>query len=622
LQLRSIDGSEQIALTTDGTERYDYARVPVDAVTARRHPENVPLDLAWSPDSKYILTSRLDERNVRDAYLIQSVPDDGSSRPALYSYPSAFVGDEVISKTPLLIVNVRSRQQTVLEGSALNAPSFGSIITGYAWWSQDGSKAYFVSRDRFWKSVTLHEFDAVSGKTREFLHETSDTMVRVNAGDPFGEGPAVRILRNGDVIWYSDRDGWGHLYYYNGATGKQRNQITKGDWQVSRIVRIDETHGCIYFMGRGRELNHDPYQQYLYRINFDGSGLRLLTPEPAEHSVAASMPTMGNDGATVTEQAGFSPSGRYFVDSYSRPDLPPVFVLRSADGQLVKTLEKADISELRSGGYAPIEPFHVLAADGKTAIYGNLFRPSTFDPTRKYPIIDASYPGPQMIRTGKSFGAAAFHPFESQSLAELGFIVVTIDGRGTPFRSKAFLDYSYGQLARASDLDDHIAGIRQLAQRYPYMDISRVGIDGVSAGGFVAAHALLAHPDFYKVAVAASGDHDLRDSSAEWGETYNGPLDAGNYQDIQNEHLAGNLRGRLLLMHGDIDDRCPPSQTLLLVDALIKKNRDFDLLIIPNGNHAAFMSPYFIRRKWDYFVRNLLDAEPPAGYEITLPRTN
>jgi dipeptidyl-peptidase-4 len=262
----------------------------------------------------------------------------------------------------------------------------------------------------------------------------------------------------------------------------------------------------------------------------------------------------------------------------------------------------------------------VFAADGTTRVYGNLFRPSGFDNARRYPVIDAVYPGPQKVRSAKSFTGATFDSTEAQSLAELGFIVVTLDGRGTPKRSRAFLDYSYGHMAVASDLADHIAGLRQLASRYPLLDLDRVGIVGESGGGTAAAYGILTHPEFYKVAVSAAGVQDLRGYVAAWGETFNGPVGEGDYLGASTWPLAGNLKGKLLLAHGEMDNNVSPALTLKLVNALIKANRDFDLLIIPNEGHSIEKSPYFIRREWDYLVRNLSGSMPPENYRVTGPQ--
>ncbi len=627
-------GGAPVPLTTDGVEHYSYAGSPgynLHFVTDLRHPKPTPPQVVWSPDSRFLLTHRIDERQVKDFWLLQSVPEDGSLRPKLYTYRYAMAGEEHLPLLEPVVIDVAARRAVKLSTAPLVCSVRTLIELHYAWWSADGKSVYYLNRDRFSKSVSLNRADPASGAVRELLRETSNTVVQTNANNVF-DFPLVRTLRNGDVIWYSQRDGWGHLYYYSvggkGVSGSSssgaatlRNQITRGDWLVRSIVRVEESGRKIYFTASGREAGRDPYEQRLYSIRFDGSGLRLLTPEEAEHDLRI-VSVFSDDPSVNEEELGaFSLSGRYFVDGYSRPDEAPIFVVRTADGRLVKRVEEADISELRAGGYTPIEPFKVLAADGRTAVYGNLLRPSRFDPNRKYPVIDANYPGPQSRRTGKSFVAAVFDREEAQSLAELGFIVVTIDGRGTPHRSRAFSEYSYGRLDKASDLEDHLAGLRQLAERYPYLDLDRVGIYGISGGGFRAAQAILAYPDFYKVAVSSEGNHDQRGYLAPWAETYVGPLGERDYLASATTPLAGNLKGRLLLMHGEMDDNVSPTLTMKLVDALIKANKDFDLLIIPNTNHGtAFKSPYFIRRKWDYFVRNLLGAEPPVNYLLKGPQ--
>ena len=621
LWVRERSSGRESALTTDGIENYGYATESGHAagVIRQRHGGRPP-QLLWSPDSQSILTFRVDERRVKDFYLVESTPEDGSLRPKFYSYRFALPGDQEVAQIQPIIIDVAGGRTTAIDAPPL--PVLSELVTYHhnAWWSRDSRKVYSLRIDRFARSIGLEEIDAQSGEVREILRESAGVGLHItNENGIFLGHPAVRTLENGDVIWFSERDGWAHLYYYDGATGKLRNQITKGNWVVRSIVRVDEAKRQIYFTASGREQGAEPYQQYLYCIRFDGSGIRLLTPETAEHRGGGS-PGNGFESELSTAETGrFSPSGRYFIDNYSRPDLPPVFVLRTVDGRLVERLEIADISKLREGGYTAIEPFQAVAADGKTAIYGNILRPSTFSPDKKYAVIDAIYPGPSDIRTQKTFSQATFDSMEAQSLAELGFIVVTVDGRGTPHRAREFSDYAYGRYEKASDLEDHIAAIRQLAHRYPYMDLDRVGIDGHSGGGYAAAHALLAYPDFYKVGVAASGNQDQRVGYSHWGELYIGPMDENRYLAAANTPLAKNLEGKLLLAHGEMDDNVSPVSTLKLVDALIRENKDFDLLIVPNVNHLVRFSAYFIRRKWDYFVRNLLGAEPPAGYRIDEP---
>jgi dipeptidyl-peptidase 4 len=619
--VRSTTTGEEIRLTADGAEHNGYAGSPgysTHAVTDVRL--NGPSDprVLWSADSRFLLTHRIDERLVKDLYLIQSAPEDGSVRPRLFSYRYALPGDEHLPLLYPVALDVTHRRALMLCESPLVCSVQSLIDKRDTWWSSDSRCIYFLERDRFSRSVSLHRVDPLTGKGAVLIVESASSVVQTNARNIFTP-PLVRTTSRGDILWYSQRDGWGHLYRYS-VDGTFKNRITTGEWVVRDILRVDEARETIFFAASGREAGRDPYEQRIYSIRFDGSALRLLTSEEANHEW--SNPFSGaaeEDGSQSSGRGRFSPCGKYFLDSYSRPDVPPVHVLRSVEGYVLRELETADISKLQAGGYTPVEPFEVVAADGKTQIYGNLYRPSNFDPRRKYPIIDAIYPGPQIIRTAKTFTGAVFGSMilDAQCLAELGFIVVTIDGRGTPYRSRDFLDYSYGRLDRASEIDDHIAGIRQLARRHPYIDVDRVGIDGASGGGFAAARALMAYPDFYKVAVAAAGNHDQRGNLAPWAETYIGPFDEAQYAASSTLPLVHWLRGKLLLMHGEMDDNVHPSLTMKLADALIRANKDFDLLIIPNADHSAYStSPYFIRRKWDFFVRHLLGQDPPSGYEI------
>lgn len=620
--IRPREGGAAFPLTTDGIEHHGYGGFPgacLHWVTDLRKGKPTRPQVMWSPDSRYVLTYRVDEREVKDLFLIQSVPEDGSFRPKLYTYRCAMAGDEHVTQLELTVLDVASRRRVNLS-ARLNFFVLTPMEAHTVWWASDSGAIYYIDRDRFSKWVALKRADIRTGEVREVIRESSETVALVAATNVY-DRPAVRTLTNGDVIWYSRRSGWGHLYYYD-SSGAPPRAITQGEWLVRRVVRVDESSRCIYFTASGREQGRDPYEQRLYRIGFDGMGLELLTPEEAEHDFAPPDAEEDENGPPVSEveRDRFAPSGRFFLDSFSRPDLPPVLVLRESDGRMIRKLEEADISKLESGGYTPVEPFVALAADGRTRIYGNLFRPSLLDSTRKYPVIDASYPGPQSGRSRKTFATAVFDEEDAQAIAELGFIVATIDGRGTPDRSVPFTEHAYGRLDKASDLDDHLAALRQLAERYPYMDLGRVGIYGISGGGFRAAQAILRYPDFYKVAVASEGNHEQRAYSCTWGETYVGPVEGSDYASSATWPDAGGLKGKLLLMHGELDDNVPPMLTLRLVDALIKANKDFELLILPNENHAtAFKSPYFIRRKWDFLIRHLLGIEPPAGYAITPP---
>jgi len=368
------------------------------------------------------------------------------------------------------------------------------------------------------------------------------------------------------------------------------------------VLHVDDPGRTVWLTAAGREPG-DPYFRRLYSVRLDGSHFQLLTPEDADHDVS------------------LAPDGAYFVDSYSKPDVPPVTVLKDAQGKLLLTVETADISSLIATGWKPPMPFTVKARDGKTDLYGLLFRPTNFDSTRKYPIINNVYPGPQTGSVGpRSFSAARG---DCQALAELGFIVVQLDAMGTPMRSHSFMAAYYGDMGD-NGLPDQVAGMQQLARRYPWIDIDRAGIYGHSGGGFASADAILRYPDFFKVAVSEAGNHDNREYEDDWGEKWQGLLESGpggttSYDNQANQLLAANLKGKLLLAHGTTDDNVPPYNTLLVVDALIKANKDFDLLLLPNRRHGFGSEPYMVRRRWDYFVRNLMGAEPPAGYELHPP---
>jgi dipeptidyl-peptidase-4 len=613
-------GGRPVALTQNGVAHFAYGGAPgdsLDTVTVERTHAAVPPQLIWSPDSTHLLTHRLDERQVKELDLLQSVPDDGSMRPRLYTYRYPMIGDEHLPLAEPLILSVPSAARAQIDTPPILASFHPPIIAHNIWWSDDARSVYFVDTDRYARHFRLRVADAATGKTRTLLEETSKTFI----DDPANPVIAA-VLKNGDVIWFSERDGWGHLYYFN-SDGSRRNQITRGEWVVRSIVRVDEHAHKVYFTAGGVDKRANPYFQHLYSIDFDGSGLLSLTPEDADHleTYRQRRPSIGDP-----ETNPFSASGRIFVDSYSRPDRPPELAVRANDGRLLRVLEVADISALKVSGFTAPEPFEVTAADGKTLLYGNLFRPSHLDPAKHYPVLDSIYPGPQTIRSQWGFSNAVFDHEIPQTLADLGFIVVTLDSRGTPYRSKAFLSESYGVWVNRTIADDHVAGITQLARRYPYMDVARVGIYGHSGGGIASTRLLLLRPDFYKVAVSAAGVHDQRGYQSVWGDVFTGGPNLGAYANMDNTALAANLRGKLLLIHGDTDDNVHPLETMRMVAALIKANKPFDMLIVPGANHGGTdfsgprASPYVRYRAYDYLLRNLmgvLNPPWPAGLEST-----
>jgi dipeptidyl-peptidase 4 len=402
------------------------------------------------------------------------------------------------------------------------------------------------------------------------------------------------------VLWWSQRDDWGHLYHYDLRTGALQRQVTSGSWNVTDVLHVDERARAVYVMGVGREAGRHPYYQHFYRVGLDGRGLTLLTPEDANHSVT------------------LSPDRQHFVNTYSTPATPPVSVLRRLNGQVAMRLEQADISRLTATGWQPPTQVTMKARDGQTDIYGLMFTPTRLDPARRYPIVNYVYPGPWGSSVG-SWSFAAAHS-DHQALAELGFVVVAINGMGTELRSKSFLDFYYGDMGD-NTIPDQVAGMRQLAQRHTFIDIDRAGIWGHSGGGFATASAMFRHPDFFKVGVSQAGNHDNRNYVDAWSERFQGLLrrtnGGDNYERQANQLVAENLRGRLLLAHGAMDDNVAPYNTYLVVDALIKANRDFDLILFPHARHGFGVdNNYMMRRRWDYFVTHLMGAVPPAQYRI------
>ena len=618
--LRSLTDGSVKPLTHDGYEHFAYGNLAGSStmkVTFERMKVTPTPTALWSPDSTKIITQRLDERNVKDLHLIQYAPETGSARPVLHSFRYAMPGDEYIPTAELVILDITGGKTTV-DYPALDVLLFTPIMDSRVWWGHGQDKIFVAPRELYQKRQRLLAVDANTGAVDILAEEKSDSYIDASA-EGFSS-PSIHTLPSGEFLWYSERDGWGHLYRYD-EKGTLINQVTRGNWQVRRVVRIDQKTGQIYFIAGGKSGDSDPYFNSLYVVNMDGSGLMLLTSEPAHHEIKTTQDNYLREmalGASDPALGGFSPSGNYFISSHSRPDLPPVTVLRDRSGKIIKTLGQADISELVTGGLTPPEPFSVMAADGQTKIYGNIYRPSHFDATKSYPVIDAIYPGPHTTRTPKSFLGAISDT--AQSMAEIGFIVVTIDGRGTPFRSKAFHDISYGRLDMGGHLEDHIAGFKQLAERYPYMDLDRVGIYGHSGGGTASARAILAYPDFYKVAVSSAGAHDKRGYVLAMGGLYQGPYSDEHYEGQITSRLAANLKGKLLLAHGDMDDNVNPAQTMQMVDALVRANKDFDLLILPNASHGFDgVETYFPRRRWDYFVEHLMGETPPKNYQITAP---
>lgn len=599
LWVRDVASGKETQLTTDGVKDFGYATDNAGWVRSDR-----PV-LLWSPNSRKIATFQQDERAVGEMYVVETKVN----HPVLQAWKYPLPGDSVIQTIHRVVIDLGGPEPKLVRLKLPPDPhrsttcdhvlcdgSFADVE-----WSPDASRLVFVSTSRDHQREDVRIADAETGVVKDLFTETVATFFESG----FDRRNWRVLWSAGELLWYSQRDDWGHLYRYELETGKLKAQITSGSWNVLNLLQVDEKSRTLFFTGVGREPGRDPYFRHLYRMALDGKQPTLLTPEDADHDIT------------------LAPSGAWFTDSYSRPELPPTSLVRDAQGKLLLQLEKADISRLIASGWTPPLPFTVKARDGKTDLYGLLYRPGNFDSTRKYPIVNYIYPGPQ---TG-SVGSRSFSPARSdhRALAELGFIVVQLDGMGTPLRSKSFHAAYYGDMGD-NTLPDQVAGMRELGRRYPWIDLDRAGIWGHSGGGYASTGAILRYPDFFKVAVSEAGNHDQRQYEDDWGEKWQGLLErrpggGDSYDSQANQNFAKDLKGKLLLAHGTLDTNVPPTNTLLVVNELIKANKDFDLLLLPNRGHGFASEPYMIRRRWDYFVKHLMGAEPPEGYELRPPRS-
>lgn len=604
LWVRHRDTGSEEQLSHDGTMHYGYGVLPEnrDEVTHRRRNIKRRPVLAWSPDSRKIITHRLDERGVREVHHLETELFSAKLYTSRYALP----GDSIVPTYELHVFDV-----TTGEGVRIDMPPQEMVNTtccglmqDSVWkdvqWSQNSQHVFFTHLKRGYKELDLYVADPNTGGVRRVLRETSPTFIELNVNS--STVPNWRVSVDGsELIWFSQRDGWGHLYRYDVANGNILNRLTAGAWVVYDIVYFDDESRQVFFTAVGRDVGSDRYLRKLYRVNWDGSDLTLLTNEDADHNITV------------------SPDGEYFVDTYSRRDMLPITVVRNRNGAIVGEVERANADLLMETAWTWPVPYTAKARDGVTDLSGYLYFPSTFDPDASYPVLDYIYPGPQVGPIGyRSFTASPRG--DAHAMAELGFIVFTIDATGTPGRSKAFHDAYYARM-EDNGIPDHIAALKQLAQRYPQMDLDRVGIYGHSGGGLSSTGAILRYPDFFKVAVSGAGNHDNRSFGHYWGEKYHGLLtrtdEGGDNYDSQANHLiAKNLQGKLLLSYGTLDDRVHPNATLLLIDALIEHNKDFDLIVMPNRNHGYSQESYIVRRTWDYFVEHLLGLEPPSAYRL------
>ncbi len=599
LWLRDHRTGAERRLTKDGTAEAYYGRPVPSPLRAAGLPgagqpwrETAAL---WSPDGRLLITHRMHTAGAGRLTMTRSGRPLGD-RPDAVEYLYPLPGDRNPPRAELIIIEVEPGRLTPVALEPIEQLYYGSPVpragqrSRRLWWSPDGSACYLLRSSRGCLRLTLHRIDAATGAATVLAEEESATPVDPNLTT--SGTPNVAVLSGGrEVIWYSHRDGWGHLYLQDAESDRVR-QVTSGDWAVADLVHVDEDARAVWFTAMGRA--SDPYWRQLLRVGLDGGEPELITPDDADHAVS------------------FAPDGRACTVSRAGLDSAPVLELWRPDGTAIGTLERGDHQGLLDRGWRPPERLIATARDGRTEIRGVIIRPTDFDPSRRYPVIDAIYAGPQTNVAPASFADLdEKHAYwQAQAIAELGFVVVMIDGLGMPYRSREFRDVSYRDLGDAG-LPDHLGALRQLAERHPQLDLDRVGIYGHSAGGYASCRAMLAHPEFYRVCVSSAGNHDHRLDKAWWIERYQGWPVGVHYTEQANRTQAHRLQGKLLLIHGELDENVPVAATLSLAEALVAADKDFDLLILPGRPHACAADPYLIRRRWDYFVRHLAGAEPP-----------
>ena len=606
LWIRNTETKEETRLTYDGEKDYAYAAVAEYSgyITDRIKGEPIVPDVLWSPDSMRFVTYKLDQRNVKDLYIIQSYDEETreSIRPRLHTYKCGFPEDEDIPLAYYYIAD--AVKNTVTKADMDPQPAGGPLLSdGYSSvkWLEDSSAAYttLIARGNKAASFIIMRPD---GSTETVYREKAETFLNIRTYgelDGFGGYNASNYMSEDRkiMLWQSERDNYARLFRYDVQKKELLNAVTPADCIVGELIFADDENEYIYFYASALSCTSDPYYQLVCRAHYDGSSFEILTPSDGMHRC-----TIVND---------------MLVDTWSRVDLPPVTELRKTDGTLIRELVKADISDLLARGYILPERFHVTADDDQTELYGILIRPQDFDETKTYPFIDYIYGGMQCYNVPKAFAASgAIEGREImgglEEFAQLGFAGIILDGIGTPGRGREFHNASYENIHGCAGLKDHVTVLPKLKKMYPFLDLDRAGIWGNSGGGCATSRAMLEYPDTYKVGVSSAGNHDQRMYNNQWTETYYGLYKKDIYIKGDNTSLAKNLKGKLYIVHGAMDDNVAMSQSIRLIDALIREDKDFDFLILPRTNHNVPADPYFIRRKIDYFVRYLLEEEVPS----------
>lgn len=615
LWVRDLKNNQEQRLTVDGEENFVYG-VGAPSVVGIDYTN---VQIRWSPDSTSIFAVQRDSRQIDIFPLIYHLPQDGTLRPQLKKNKVAFPGDEYIETLRLLTIKIESKfiqeaNYPYLSMTRSVKPFFDSNL---GWWSSDSQYCYFVDVDRTYKAARVVEFNSQTGSTRVLFEEYSKTHISLmlNSDEP---PMLVPLPKTKELLWLSERSGWAHLYLYDLRHGQLIKTLTQGDWLVRNIVHVDTKRREVYAQTGGRNAGRDPYYRDLCRINFDTGEITTLASSDHEYWAVTQQclgtVTAKSIGRDVGNSCAVSPSGNFFVVTRSRADVVPSTILLDRNAENIRELEIADISALPTGWQWP-EPVRMASADGNSDIYGLVFRPSDFSPDYSYPVISHIYNSPDLTWVSKgSFSngpAYGISYLDAAALAELGFIVVQIDGRGSPFRRKKFFDECYGWAESASNIDDHVSGIKQLCERFDYMDLNRVGITSHCAGGMGVVSAMCNHANFYKVGIASMLYDSRFLDAAMWGEKYEGSSSQSVARQYPEE-LVENLQGKLLLMNSLIDPLAPAAGTIRIINALQKANKDFDLLLLPSPSHS-----YLVRRAWDYLAKHLLGVKPPDDFRLT-----